>query len=138
MLTYTHCFHMETPTDFSAHYQHANTNSFIQSKLFFCHFLPCAPTLLSPAFPYASLLGLCDLILHACLNLVSYLLNIVTTPKSTRISSPLVSDSCTTAFCSHPLGCTSEPKTQPVCCVSSRHVLHLSCRCSAWHVISND
>ena len=50
-LTYAHCLHMSTHTDFSTHYQHTNSNSFIQSKLFFCHSSPWATTLLSPAFP---------------------------------------------------------------------------------------
>ena len=62
-LTYIHCLHMCTHTDFSAHYQHANSNSFIQSK-FFRRSSPWATTLLSPAFPYACLLSLCDLLLQ--------------------------------------------------------------------------
>lgn len=103
--SHTHCLHMSTHTDFSAHYQPTNSNSFIQSKLFFCHSSPWATTLLSLAFPCACLLSLCDLLLqeHALtwcsIRSSKYSNNF----HVYRISSPLFSASCTTAFSIHPL-----------------------------------
>lgn len=42
---------------------------FIQSvQIILLTFFTQASTSLSPAFPYASLRGLCDLLLHTCLN----------------------------------------------------------------------
>lgn len=126
-LTYAHCLHMSTHTDFSAHYQHTNRNSFIQSKLFFCHSSPWATTFLSPAFPYACLLSLCDFLLqeHALIwysiRSSKYSNNVQIYPKVQSLIFSLLYNS----FLDPPLGCTSEPKTQQVCYISSRHALHL-------------
>ena len=125
--SHTHCLHMSTHTDFSAHYQPTNSNSFIQSKLFFCHSSPWATTLLSLAFPCACLLSLCDLLLqeHALtwcsIRSSKYSNNFHLYPNLQSLIFSLLYNS----FLDPPLGCTSEPKTQQVCCISSRHTLHL-------------
>lgn len=93
-------------------------------------------------FSYACLLSLCDLLLqeHALIwcsiRPSKYSNNVQIYPKVQSLIFSLLYNS----FLNPPLGCTSEPKTQQVCYISSRHTLHLiwSCRCSGWHVISTD